>query len=73
MVKSKRRIAAIFCFLLIAGLARSEGKKPLSGLNVEDFKKVEGTDLRWKNNPFIRSTEEIDIHELKLFAIVYRE
>jgi len=46
---------------------------PLSGLNLKDFREVEEHSVDWKNNPFVQQTEDINIANLVLAAILFHE
>lgn len=45
---------------------------PLSGVNLGEFDTTTPGQLKWENNPFVRTTESVGMQDMRLMAIVYR-
>jgi hypothetical protein len=57
-------------FCLFASSSQAAPDDPVSGLNLENFKKSDKY-IKWKNNPFTQPVDDVSVPSLKLFAIVY--
>ena len=66
---------SVFVFFVVCFLSAPIllAQPPLSGLNTEDFQKSGSNKLKWEKNPFVQPAETLNINELNLMAIVYRE
>ena len=56
----------------LGSLGSLDVSKPLSGLNIEDFKSGQDTQVKWQDNPFIQTLDDSSA-VLKLYAIVYND
>lgn len=45
---------------------------PLSGVNLGEFDTTTPGQLKWENNPFVKTTESVGVQDMRLMAIVYR-
>lgn len=45
---------------------------PLSGMNLGEFDTTKPGQLKWENNPFVKTTESLGVQDMHLMAIVYR-
>lgn len=45
---------------------------PLSGINLGEFDTTKPGQLKWENNPFVKTTESLGVQDMHLMAIVYR-
>lgn len=49
-----------------------DSSAPLSGVNLSEFDTTTPGQLKWENNPFVRTTESVGMQDMRLMAIVYR-
>ncbi|OGQ07729.1 MAG: hypothetical protein A3G32_03015 [Deltaproteobacteria bacterium RIFCSPLOWO2_12_FULL_40_28] len=63
----KNKFLIFLIFLLMPFLAQASG---VSGLNIEDFLKEKEEPITWETNPFVQQVNQVDVHELKLTAVV---
>lgn len=52
--------------------AAPDSSAPLSGVNLSEFDTTTPGQLKWENNPFVRTTESVGVQDMRLMAIVYR-
>ncbi|PIR21194.1 MAG: hypothetical protein COV45_00170 [Deltaproteobacteria bacterium CG11_big_fil_rev_8_21_14_0_20_47_16] len=52
--------------------AASKSAAPMSGLNLGEFDTSKPGQLKWENNPFVKTVESIGVQDMHLTAIVYR-
>ncbi|MBI2091583.1 MAG: hypothetical protein HYT75_01120 [Deltaproteobacteria bacterium] len=64
---------AVLVLAFALSASAEQGKKALSGLNIEEFEQKKERPTDWSKNPFVIPAADVAVSELKLSGIVYSE